>query len=682
MEKINITLDERLVTVTKGSTIMEAAEQANVYIPHLCHHPDLPDVGECGLCIVEIEGRSEITPACITEAEEGMVIRTRTEKLETIRRLNLELMLSNHIEDCTTCPKYGNCELQSVYQYLGVSVGRLRQTLNRTPVNTNNPLIVRDLNRCISCTRCERICREVRGVDALRLERTPSGRLQVNVKNQGLLADADCRFCGACVEVCPTGALQDVEGLFRADLKRELANIPCQAECPAHIDVPLYIRAIKEGRYTDALAYVRQKAPFPLSLGYICMAFCEDGCKRNELNGSLSIRELKKFAAEQDDGSWRSKVELKPDTGKLVAVVGAGPAGLTAAYDLCKSGHTVDVFEKESNPGGMLWYGIPEFRLPPEVIQKEIDEITRVGVTIHTDTEIKKVSDLKDYDAVLYAIGTGKGVRIPLPGADSKNVYVNTEFLRRAAIHDPLPVGNNVLVLGGGNVAFDCARVAKNLGAEKVSIACLECRDAMTASETEIREGLEVGIQLNNALTFCSIETTDGIASGVHCQGVANFSFGEGGKLELEIAPDSDKFIEADTIIFATGQRPQITEEAGLPLGRGNYILTVDGTRVNNEFVYACGDAVYGTKSVIEAIVAGHEAAKAIDIDLGGTGAFEDKLVEEGLPSPYIGTIPNFAQLPRNFVCANAETSQAESLRCLQCDLRNQIQKTRLWTSY
>ncbi len=154
---------------------MEAAEQANVYIPHLCHHPDLPDVGECGLCIVEIEGRSEITPACITEAEEGMVIRTRTEKLETIRRLNLELMLSNHIEDCTTCPKYGNCELQSVYQYLGVSVGRLRQTLNRTPpVNTNNPpLIVRDLNRCISCTRCERICREVRGVDALRLERTP-----------------------------------------------------------------------------------------------------------------------------------------------------------------------------------------------------------------------------------------------------------------------------------------------------------------------------------------------------------------------------------------------------------------------------------------------------------------------------------------------------------------------------
>ena len=153
----------------------------------------------------------------------------------------------------------------------------------------------------------------------------------------------------------------------------------------------------------------------------------------------------------------------------------------------------------------------------------------------------------------------------------------------------------------------------------------------MTASETEIREGLEVGIQLNNALTFCSIETTDGIASGVHCQGVANFSFGEGGKLELEIAPDSDQFIEADTIIFATGQRPQITEEAGLPLGRGNYILTVDGTRVNNEFVYACGDAVYGTKSVIEAIVAGHEAAKAIDIDLGGTGEFEDKLVEEAL---------------------------------------------------
>lgn len=684
MAIIRIKMDEQVLLVEQGTTVMQAAEQANIYIPHLCHHPDLPDIGACGLCIVEMEGQSKVLTACTTLAEDGMVIRTKTEKLNSIRRLNMELMLSNHVDDCTTCPKYSNCELQSLYQYLGVTVGRLKQTLDKVPVNEKNPLIIRDLNRCVSCGRCVRVCKDVRGVDAMDYERTESGRIQIDVKGHGLLEDTNCRFCGACVEVCPTGALQDKKGIFRTDIPREQALNPCQAECPGHIDAPKYIRAIKEGRYQDAVAVIREKAPFPHVLGHICMAFCEKGCRRKEINGSLSIRELKKYVASKDDGSWHEKETVKPSTGKRIAIVGSGPAGLTAAYDLQKAGHQVVVFEKLPVAGGMMSTGIPEFRLPRDIIQHEIDEITRIGVEIHTNVTVQNVEELKNkgFDSALFAIGTGKGVRLPIPGADSENVYVNIEFLRRAALQDPMPVGKTVVILGGGNVAFDCARVAKRLGAESVVMACLESRDRMPASDDEIAEGLEEGIVLYNSRTFVSIETENGKVKGVNCQKVASFGFDENNQLKLEIEQNSDELLNADTVIFATGQRVDITQEAGLPLGKGNSIQTVDGIRVTSENVYAAGDAVYGTKSVIQAIAAGHEAARTIDIDLGGNGMFEDKLAPENQPSSYIGKADGFVEKLKHNTCTSESEACKEAERCLQCDLRKQIQKSRLWNSY
>ena len=684
MKKVSITIDGYPLEVETGKSILSAALEADIYIPHLCHHPDLPDIGECRLCVVEIQGCAEIKTSCTTLVEEGMIIHTKTEKLNSMRRLSMELMLANHVDDCTTCPKYLKCELQSLIQYLEVSTSRLRRTLNSVPVNTSNPLFVRDLNRCVACGRCVRVCRDVRGIDVLDYQTTEDDRVMVDVRNHHQMAEEHCRFCGACVEVCPTGALQDKEGVLKPNLNRELELIPCKAECPAHTDVPRYIRAIKEGRYQDAIAIIREKAPFPHSLGYVCMAFCESACRRKEINQALSIRELKKFAATQDQGDWRDKVKMKPETGKSVAIVGSGPAGLTAAYYLRKLGHNVTVFEKSPVAGGMLSTCIPEYRLPREVVQDEIAEIERIGVTILTDTPVKSLVDLKakGFDKILLAVGAGKGSRLPIPGADLENVYENIAFLQNVALGTLKTVGNRVVVLGGGNVAFDCARVALRLGAKEVRLVCLENRENMTASKEEITEGLEEGVQLINGRTFLSIEGTEYHATGIKCQEVVSFCFDENRKLQLEVKPDSEHIIQADTIIFAAGQKPDIPAEWEIPTLNGNLISTKNEIEISGkDDLYAAGDVVYGTHSVIQAIAAGRKAATIIDRELGGDGDIEDVLTEKTLPSQYLGKDEQFLNAERH-TCGSESAACAESGRCLQCDLRTQITRPKLWVHY
>lgn len=702
MKNVSITVDGHLLEVAPGKSILTAALEADIYIPHLCHHPDLPDIGACRLCVVEIDGCEEIKPACTTTVEEGMTIRTKTERLNAMRRLSMELMLANHVDDCTTCPKYLKCELQSLIQYLEVSTSRLRRTLNSVPPNVSNPLFVRDLNRCVSCGRCVRVCRDIRGVDVLEYQMTEDDRVMVDIREHHTMAEENCRFCGACVEVCPTGALQDKEGVFKADRNRELELIPCKAECPAHTDVPRYIRAIKEGRYQDAIAIIREKAPFPHSLGYVCMAFCENVCRRKEINQSLSIRELKKFAAVQDQGDWRDRVRFKPKTGKKIAIVGSGPAGLTAAYYLVKSGHDVTVFEKSSTAGGMLSTCIPEYRLPRAAVQAEIAEIERAGVSILTDAPIESLEALREkgFDKILLAIGAGKGTRLPIPGALLDNVFENIDFLKRVAFGNAAPIGERVAVLGGGNVAFDCARAAIRLGAKEVTILCLEHRESMTASEEEIREGLEEGVQLMNGRTFLAVEGLEGKASGVRCQEITSFCFDENRKLHLEIKPDSEHVIPADTVIFAAGQRPDVPEAWNLKSAGGNLILTEDEIRIaGTQDLYAAGDAVYGTHSVVRAIAAGRKAASLIDLDLNGDGDIEDRLSDDVIPDPSFGRQEGFFAAPREHcefepagerIQSFREVSHsfkdaaacAEAGRCLQCDMRPRITRPKLWIHY
>lgn len=695
-----ITIDGIKLEVPDNKNVLECALDNGIYIPHLCHHKDLSPLGSCRMCVVEVEGQEGVTTSCTLKAKDGMVIKTKTPELERLRMLALELLLTGHPEDCSTCPKYGNCELQSLIQYIGPKTGRLKMRTKGFKAQEENPLLVHDMNRCVLCGRCVRACNELRGVKVLQYQKKDM-ETYVGTLHNKLLKDVDCRFCGACAEVCPTGTIRDK--LSSMEVKREDAIVPCRHACPAHTDVPRYIRFVKEGDYDAAAAVVREKVPFPKALGYICSHVCELECKRKEVNEAMSIRNIKRYAADHDTGRyWKGKGKQLPDTGKKVCVVGAGPAGLTAAYYLRKQGHDVTLKEALPTVGGMMAYGIPSYRLPREIIAEEAKVIEDQGVKIEVNTKVEKPAELlNEYDAVLMTIGGHKGVRLPMEGNDLEGVILNADFLRNASMVKETGMGKRVIVLGGGNVAFDCARTAKRLGAEEIHLACLEAREAMTADDEEIEQAQEEGIHVHPAQTFERI-TGEGHVTGVDFMNVQSFYFDENRRAVIEKEEGSEHHIDGDTVIFATGQRPDITEEAGLELGRGNCIVVKDMEKdksTSAEGIFAAGDAIYGTKSVIMAIESGREAAIQIDQYLGGDGDISEKFAPEQQADPYIGQIEGFGYLERkqpkvdapeeredNFrlfdhgIC-DSEICQ-EAGRCLQCDLRLQISRPRLWGDY
>lgn len=698
MGQVSLTIDNQNITVDENKTVLEAALDNGIYIPHLCHHEDLHPNGGCRLCVVKQEGVDGVVTSCSTKVQEGMVISTKDELAEKVRKLSVDFMFKTHPDECTGCPKYGKCQLQSISQYVGDTGRDLRALKVRAAADESNPLMLHEMYRCILCGRCVRACEEMRGVGALAFKKV-EGRMRV-VVNGNSLEEAGCRFCGACVEVCPTGSIRDKVGVIKEGVTREMALIPCMEGCPAHIDVPKYIRFIKEGNFPAAAAVVREKAPFPESLGYICTHNCEMACKRNHLNGALSIRNLKRFAASQDDGSWKARSIQKAATGKKVAVIGAGPAGLTAAYYLAKLGHAVTVFEKLPQAGGQMRYGIPSYRLPREALDREIEEIKAAGVEIICNSDVKSAVTLKEegYDAVFTAIGTHLGSRLPLNGNDLPGVYVNAEFLRSINLGEAFEVGEKVVVLGGGNVAIDCAESAIRLGAKEVHMACLEAADKMTASEEEIEWAKEDGIIIHNSKTFNEITGENGKVTGLSVTGVKNFYF-ENGKAVIEKEENSDEVIPADTIIFAVGQRPEVTEEFGLSLERGRIIADEKTHATSVDGIFAAGDGVTGTQSVIKAIAGAREAVRNIDLYLGGDGNFEENLAPEQAVNPCIGkeegfasrerTAPEVDTVEKRVSCFDAmdhgfcqENATCEASRCLQCDLREKLTPQKFWSDY
>ena len=675
----HLRVDDRRIEAEQGQTILEACLDAGVYIPHLCSHRDLHPAGVCRLCVVEVEGQDGLVTSCSTSAEDGMVVSASTDRVKQVRRLSAELLLANHPAECTSCPVYLNCELQSLMQYLEFTDARIRKRVNLTSPIESNPLVVHDMVRCILCGRCVRACSELRGVDALTFVRKGEN-LMVGTPNGESLADAGCKFCGACVEVCPTGSIRDQLSVFDKYKNKKAALVPCRETCPAGIDIPRYIRFVREGDEGSAAAVVRERAPFPGTLGHICDHPCESDCRRGEVNEAVAIKRIKKYAAEHDGGGWKGKGYRKAPTGKRVGIIGAGPAGLTAAYYLAKSGHHVTVFERLDQPGGMLRVGVPRYRLPREVVDEEVAHIESAGVEIRCGTQVESIDALKNegYDAVLVAAGTHQGLKLPIPGNDLEGVSVSTEFLKRANLGGAVAVGERVLVLGGGNVAFDCAGVARRLGAREVSLACLEPRDAMLAGEEEIGEALEEGATLYNSYTFDEIMSEDGRVSGVRCRKVSSCTFDENGLPDLCIEEDSELTIPADTVIFAVGQRPDLEEGFGVRLGRGNRIVLEEGSDccTGTPGVFAAGDAVRGTASVVTAIADGRSAAGAIDLYLGGDGIIDEVLAPVAPMKPWIGREEGYALRPR---CTD-ESGEAE--RCLQCDLRLEIAPRKFWGEY
>jgi len=473
----------------------------------------------------------------------------------------------------------------------------------------------------------------------------------------------------------------------------EAGAAPCTYVCPAGIDVPRYVRLVSQRKFAEAAAVVREKVPLPGVLGHVCPHPCEGKCLRGQLNEPVSISALKRVASERDTQFWRITSKVAKPTGRRVAIVGSGPAGLTAGYYLAKLGHAVTVFEALSKIGGMMQVGIPEYRLPRTVLIPEIEEIRRVGVEIKTNTKVERIFDLlkEGYDAVLLAVGTHKALKLDVPGNESKGVIEAISFLREVNLGKEIKLRGKVGVIGGGSVAVDAARASLRLGAKEVQLVCLESREEMPAYEEEIRQAIEEGVILNYSWGVKRIVGDGKKVTGIDCIRCISV-FDDHGKFNPNFDETKQRSFELDTLIVAIGQVPDLSL-----LGQGSKVRSTaagtikveDNLATNMDGVFAAGDAVSGPSSVIEAIAMGRKAAISIDKDLGGEGIISEKLVAVEEASPCLGPWRGFADLSRvPMPCLpvtermdfgqvetgfNEQMAVEEANRCLQCQLRFQI---------
>ena len=463
-----------------------------------------------------------------------------------------------------------------------------------------------------------------------------AGRFTARIRQEPRFIDiSKCTSCGECIKVCPVDLPNEYdEGLSvkKAAYKKYAQAIPgafaiqktdpapCRLTCPAGQNVQGYVQMVKEGKYKEALKIIMEDHPFPGVLGRICPHECEDACRRCDVDEPIAIRDLKRLAADQFDPR-EIEIDCLPPRKEKVAIIGSGPSGLSAAYHLARKGVLSTVFEALPEAGGMLRVGIPAHRLPRDILDREIEVITNLGVKIKTNTPLcpdLTIDDLLNdgYQAVYLALGAHKGIELGIPGEKARGVRQGVDFLREVNLTGKADIGEKVAIIGGGNVAIDVSRSAVRLGAKEVHIIYRRTRAEMPAWEEEIQATEAEGVEITYLSAPQEVLTRDGSVVGLRCIRMELGEPDSSGRRRPVPIPGSEYDIEIDQLVPAIGQRPDLSaieNVTGLKISRWGTVEADSVTyTTDHEGVFAGGDLQTGPGIAIAAIAAGREAAKSI----------------------------------------------------------------------
>jgi len=528
------------------------------------------------------------------------------------------------------------------------------------------------------------------------------GNFKVKINKKARYVDVDkCTGCGECSAVCPVTVpnefdlgLGDRKAIYRP-FPQAVPNAftidkqglpPCRVACPAGVNAQGYVALISQGKFKEALEVLRRTMPFAGVCGRVCTHPCESECERGKIDEPVSIRSLKRFMSDYEMSVGREKAApIERTKEDKVAIIGSGPAGLAAAYDLIREGYPVTVFEAAPKAGGLMRYGIPEYRLPEKVLDNEISYIQELGVEIKTNSPVKDLKDIFDqgYEAIFLAVGAWVSQKMGIPGEDAGGVLNALDFLNKVNAGTKVELGQRVAVIGGGNAAIDAARVAKRLGAKEVAIVYRRSRAEMPADSGEVDEAEREGIKLNILAAPAKILTKNDRVTGIQCIRMELGEPDESGRRRPVPVKGSEFDMEVDNVIMAVGQG---VDKAALPkdleyASWGTVKVDQLTLQTNIEGVFAGGDVVSGPSDVIAAVAAGKEAAISIDRHLRGVDLKEGRsetrkrvadVSKEGVEKKARPSMPTIAPNKREGFTEvelglDEKTAIEEAQRCLNC---------------
>jgi NADPH-dependent glutamate synthase beta subunit-like oxidoreductase/NADH:ubiquinone oxidoreductase subunit E len=650
---VKLTINDKLVEVPEGTTVLQAARQVGIKIPTLCYYEAIKPYGGCRLCVVEVtrDGRTTLTASCAYPVAEGINVVTDSERALKVRRLVIDLLWSRSPD----LPI-----LQSLAHQLGVK----------------EPSFKLGDSQCILCDLCTRVCSELESLGVIGM--VGRGSKREVLTPFGELPDV-CQDCGACGFVCPTSYIHEVVKI----------PAPCTLTCPAGINAQGYVQLINQGKTQEAVQLIMEELPLVGVLGRICPHPCEEECRRQMVDEPIAICNLKRFAADQVDIK-NIKVQVAEPRPEKVAIIGSGPAGLSCAYNLARRGYRPTIFETLPVAGGMLRVGIPDYRLPKDILEEEIDNIKRLGVELKFNTAIGRDFTLDSllaggYKAVFLGTGCHVGMKMGVPDEDAEGVMQGVDFLRKYTLKEPFKLGKNVAVIGGGNVAIDVACTAIRLGS-KVTLVYRRTRDEMPAHPWEVEQALCEGVETVYLTAPVAVKTDNGKVSALVCQRMELGEPDASGRRRPVPVPGSEYELQVDMVIPAIGQRADASylEGSGIKLTKWG---TIEADKVTHETsrqgVFAAGDLQSGPWIAVGAVAGGKEAAESIDrylrgLDLkeGREGRTRHRLPKMFFKGEVVKPREVMPTLPPEYTCScfdeiatgfTPEQAQAEASRCLNC---------------